>query len=81
MNKELFKDFNEKANYNLGIRGNLAEVIVSYMNLAKGMGAYEKACEKVSDIPFEGLNNKNAKLDAIANMYNKQEYTLENRIR
>ena len=70
MSKELFEEFNKQANYNLGVRGNLSKVVVSYANLAKSMGKDEIAVEMISNLPkAESLNNPDYRLDEIVAMY------------
>ena len=70
MSKELFEEFNKQANYNLGVRGNLSKVVVSYSNLAKSMGKEEIATEMISNLPAsESLNNPDYRLDEIVAMY------------
>lgn len=81
MNKELFKQFNDAANYNLGIKGNLSNVVVNYAKLAAAMGKEEIANEKISQIPVEGLNNPDPRLSAIVEMYAPQTVELEARVR
>ena len=51
MTKELFEQFNEQANYNLGVRGNISKVVVAYNDLAKGMGKEDVAINMISALP------------------------------
>lgn len=70
MTKELFENFNEQANYNFGIKGNLSKVVVSYMALAKSMGKEDVAIQMISELPpAEKLNNPDMRLDEIKSMY------------
>lgn len=68
--RELFEKFNEQANYNLGVRGNLSEVVVAYTALAKGMGKEDVAIDMISSLPpASSLNNPDMRLDEIKAIY------------
>lgn len=82
MNRELFKQFNDQANYNLGVKGNLSQVLVAGLNLAKGMGKEKIAVEKISSLPpAEALNNKDPRLDSLVSMYTQDMVVEESRVR
>ena len=68
--KELFDQFNEQANYNLGVRGNISKVVVAYADLAKGMGKEDVAIDMISSLPpASALNNPDYRLDQIKAIY------------
>jgi len=70
MTKELFEKFNEQANYNLGVRGNISKVVVAYNDLAKGMGKEDVAINMISSLPpASSLNNPDYRLDEIKSIY------------
>lgn len=66
MSKELFEKFNEQANYNLGVRGNLSKVMVSGLELAKSMGKENIALKQLFELPPSNtLVHPDQRLDGI----------------
>ena len=78
MSKGLFEEFNKQANYNLGVKGNLSNVVIAYTNLAKSMGKEDVAIEMIASLPpAEALNNKDFRIDEICNVYYGEDYSQE----
>lgn len=69
--RELFEQFNEKANSNYYAKGgNISEVVVAYTTLAKGMGKEDIAVNMISTLPTaSSLNNPDMRLDEIRSIY------------
>ena len=70
MSRELFEKFNDQANYNLGVRGNLSNVVLAYKDLAKSMGKEDVALEQIASLPpASALENPDYRLDEIKTIY------------
>ena len=74
MNRELFSDFNKKANFNLNMRSNFADVIEAIVSLATKLGKEQVVIEGISELPpSQALENHDAKIDAIIGLCEQQK--------
>ncbi len=62
--QELIRSFNDAANYNLGIKGNLAKVCAIGVSLAEKCGKVEEVKSYLSELPpASSFNNPSVGLD------------------
>ena len=79
--QELIREYNDAANYNLGIKGNLAKVCAIGVSLAEKCGKLEEVRSYLSELPpSSAFNNPSVGLDEFIAGLNNLQMTQENNL-